>query len=236
MHTKEKRPGKTTSTYIFLLIVVILSGMIFLVPFHWTVGIILLLTLISIGGLFLLVRWHAKNTAYICPNCGHTFMISTAKDFLSPHWFNKKLLKCPKCGKSSWCEMIEADSMQEDISTEKEENIETKPTHSLYLQIGMVLLAYLFLWVVTLYIYSKLPETIPTHFDMTGKPDTWGDKSSFFTLPLFATILPVTHGIFCLYAAKQGYRSAVYTLLTFVITTSLLIFAGLQFLTLSSSV
>lgn len=233
MDIEEKRYWRKTITYICLLTAAILAGAIFLIPFHWPVGFIVWLLILFGGGLFSLVRWHANNTAYICPKCGHTFMISTAKDFLSPHMGDKKLLRCPKCGESSWCKVISVKSVKGEISFKKEEKIKTKSTKSLYIQIGIVLFVYLLLWANTLYIYPKLPETIPTHFDITGKPDAWGHKSSFLILPFFAMIFPMLHGIFCLYATKQGYKSFVYPLLTVVFIIILLIFRGLQYLTLS---
>ncbi|MEY2648394.1 MAG: Immunity protein SdpI, partial [Bacteroidota bacterium] len=33
------------------------------------------------------------------------------------------------------------------------------------------------------YLYPTLPETIPTHFNLEGKADAWGDKSNIFLLP-----------------------------------------------------
>ena len=37
------------------------------------------------GGLFMLVMWHKKSTAYHCLICGNKFEISFLTDFLSPH-------------------------------------------------------------------------------------------------------------------------------------------------------
>jgi DNA-directed RNA polymerase subunit RPC12/RpoP len=48
--------------------------------------------------IFLLILWHARKTAYLCPHCDHEFEISFWKDLISPSFFDKKLLKCPKCG------------------------------------------------------------------------------------------------------------------------------------------
>ncbi|MDH7576965.1 MAG: hypothetical protein QHH75_03875 [Bacillota bacterium] len=89
-----------TFLYIFLFIGLVIGGGMLLIPLGEAVGFLGWL-LLTAGGLFLLVRWHARSTAYICPKCSHFFMISVAEDFLSPHMMDKKLLKCPKCREKS---------------------------------------------------------------------------------------------------------------------------------------
>ena len=118
---QEKKYWKKTIFYIFLLTAVIVVGAILLIPLYWPIGLIIWLFVPSGVALFLLVRWHAKSTAYICPKCGHTFMISTTKDFLRPHLIDKKLLRCPKCGEKSWCEAVSVESLGEKTSFEKSE-------------------------------------------------------------------------------------------------------------------
>jgi len=58
-----------------------------------------------IGGLLLLISWHSKATAYLCPKCGYEFEISVLTDFLGPHGVDKddgwKYLKCPNCSARS---------------------------------------------------------------------------------------------------------------------------------------
>lgn len=54
------------------------------------------------GGLFLLILWHKKSTAYRCPRCGNEFEISFLTDFFSPHGVTNTgggwmYLKCPRC-------------------------------------------------------------------------------------------------------------------------------------------
>jgi len=44
----------------------------------------------------------------------------------------------------------------------------------------------LFLCVYTLRIFKKLPEKIPTHFDLEGKPDHFGGKRFAFFSPCFS--------------------------------------------------
>lgn len=89
-----------TIIYVAAFITIIIIGTIFLLPVYWYIWLILV-----VGCLFLLVRWHAKNFAYRCPNCGHEFEISIFIDFISPHGPGEaggwKYLKCPKCHKRS---------------------------------------------------------------------------------------------------------------------------------------
>lgn len=43
---------------------------------------------------------------YKCPNCGEKF-VPTLKDFIfGLHTFTKRKLKCPKCGKKSYCKKL----------------------------------------------------------------------------------------------------------------------------------
>lgn len=44
------------------------------------------------------------------------------------------------------------------------------------------------LWIYTLRVFKKLPEKIPTHFDLEGKPDSFGRKRSIYFLPILSLI------------------------------------------------
>jgi len=90
-------------TAFLLLIFVMTLGLfsIFLLPGYWYFWL-----LIVAVELALLVAWHAKNFAYRCPRCGEVFEISTLGDFLGPNGVNKKYLKCPKCRKKAWAEVL----------------------------------------------------------------------------------------------------------------------------------
>ncbi|XZF13513.1 DUF1648 domain-containing protein [Chitinophagaceae bacterium MMS25-I14] len=46
-------------------------------------------------------------------------------------------------------------------------------------------------WVIAGYGYSILPETIPTHFDLQGKINGYGNKLTVFILPFIAVLLYV---------------------------------------------
>lgn len=40
----------------------------------------------------------------------------------------------------------------------------------------------------TLYYYSRLPDTIPTHFDTAGNPDGYSGKDTFWAIPAVAFV------------------------------------------------
>lgn len=46
------------------------------------------------------------------------------------------------------------------------------------------------LWIVSLYAYFTLPEEIATHFGLSGKPTSYGDKTGFLILPIAFSITP----------------------------------------------
>lgn len=50
-------------------------------------------------------------------------------------------------------------------------------------------LTLLAVWALVLWLYPKLPDTIPTHFDLKGNPDDYGSKQTIFTLPAVASLL-----------------------------------------------
>jgi transcription elongation factor Elf1 len=236
MDIETKKLWLKMTIYIILYLAIMIASAIFIIPISMPAGLIIWIFIISIGT-YLIIRWHAKNTVFICPKCNHKFTITTTKDFLSPHFFDKKLLRCPDCGESSWCKAISAKSIQVDISrAERYKQAKTKPAKSLYIQMGIVLFLYLILWGNAFYLYAKLPDTVPTHFDIAGKPDAWGAKSSFFFLPLSATIFPLLHGLFCLYAVKEGYKSLIYPAITIIFIITLLIFIGIQYSIFSQAI
>jgi hypothetical protein len=51
------------------------------------------------------------------------------------------------------------------------------------------LLTLLAVWVFVLWLYPRLPEVIPTHFDLKGQPDDYGSKQTLFILPVVASLL-----------------------------------------------
>ncbi len=37
--------------------------------------------------------------------------------------------------------------------------------------------------------WSVIPDKVPAHFDISGKPNSWGEKKSLFILPVVSIIL-----------------------------------------------
>ena len=90
---------KKSAIVLIPFIATIVITAIILTPFSWPVGFLIWIVLVM-GMLLLLVRWHARNTIYHCPNCGNNFEISAFEDLVSPHgtangsW---TYLRCPRC-------------------------------------------------------------------------------------------------------------------------------------------
>ncbi len=92
--------GKT-AFLLFIFVTVMSLSSIILFSEYWYFWL-----LIVVGGMTLIVTWHAKNFAYRCPGCGEIFEVSAMEDFFGPNGVNKKYLRCPKCGKRAWAEIL----------------------------------------------------------------------------------------------------------------------------------
>lgn len=90
-----------TALVLLLFIGVIILSSILLLPYYWYIWLLAVIT----GGLALVI-WHTKNFAYLCPKCGKVFEISILENFLSPNGINRKYLKCPRCRRRSWAEIL----------------------------------------------------------------------------------------------------------------------------------
>lgn len=45
------------------------------------------------------------------------------------------------------------------------------------------------LWMLALFAFLKMPNTIPTHLNASGQADKYGNKGTIFILPIIATII-----------------------------------------------
>lgn len=62
--------------------------------------------LIVLAGIIMLIAWHARNFAYLCPRCGKVFEVSTFEDFVGPNGGKKKYVRCPECRRRAWAEIL----------------------------------------------------------------------------------------------------------------------------------
>lgn len=46
-----------------------------------------------------------------------------------------------------------------------------------------------FIWIITVFHYRNLPETIPTHFNAAGQADGFGPRATLFILPALGTLV-----------------------------------------------
>jgi uncharacterized membrane protein len=63
----------------------------------------------------------------------------------------------------------------------------------------------LFLWLSVFYMYKHLPDIIPTHFNVSGEVDDYGNKYTLFLIPLLGTVLFVVMSILVRYPEKFNY-------------------------------
>ena len=73
----------------------------------------------------------------------------------------------------------------------------------------LCLVFFVILWFITIWNYSSLPETIPTHFDFKGDADHCGGKGTIFGIPIITTILYILLTILNKYPHLHNYATKV---------------------------
>lgn len=56
------------------------------------------------------------------------------------------------------------------------------------IMIAITIIAVTLIWIYVIFNISKLPNLIPTHFAMDGKPNSWGSKNTILIMPIICTI------------------------------------------------
>ena len=101
----------TTMWIIMTVSMIALLGGSFLVYFFVPEGVWQLVAVLGICVLFLIPCFYALKLeisvgAYKCKNCGHEFVPSYSEALNAMHAGFTRHLKCPKCGKRTWCKKI----------------------------------------------------------------------------------------------------------------------------------
>ncbi len=114
MAKELERKNKTVWTSMWIIMGVSVLGLIgglavaaFLIP----EGILQLVTILGICVLFLIPCFYALKLevsvgAYKCKNCGHEIVPTYMQALNAMHMGTTRYLKCPECGKRSWCKKI----------------------------------------------------------------------------------------------------------------------------------
>ena len=90
-----------TAQVLFTFTILITIPLVFLHQEHWYIWL-----MIISEGLALLAVWYAKNFSYLCPKCSEVFKVSKFDDLISPNGVNKKYLRCPRCRRRAWADIL----------------------------------------------------------------------------------------------------------------------------------
>ena len=114
MAKELEKKNKTVWTSMWIIMDVSVIGLIgglavsaFLIP----EGILQLLTILGICVLFLIPCFYALKLevsvgAYKCKNCGHEIVPTYKQALNAMHMGTTRYLKCPECGKRTWCKKV----------------------------------------------------------------------------------------------------------------------------------
>ncbi len=151
--------------------------------------------------IFLFVKASYNETYYECPKCKALFKPDFTDHVLAPHQTYLKLLKCPKCGKISWCPLK--------IFMGKDVRVKVKPPEEkLDANLERCLKIFTFF-----YIISLMPSIL---------------KLNWFPL-IPSTVIYIIVFAELKNAIKKGYRTHVLQALTYFLIIPLMLFFFLGF-------
>lgn len=93
------------------------------------------------------------------------------------------------------------------METRPKIKLELSPTDQVLEIVGWFTLATL--WWLTLMSYFKLPDTIPTHYNLAGQADSYGSKENILALPMVGTILFVVMTVLSQYPHIFNYPTEI---------------------------
>jgi uncharacterized membrane protein len=70
---------------------------------------------------------------------------------------------------------------------------------------GISITLLILMWCYCIINYMELPETIPTHFNAVGEPDSYGSKQTIWLIPIIATVLYIVMFILNKYPHIHNY-------------------------------
>jgi DNA-directed RNA polymerase subunit RPC12/RpoP len=114
MAKELERKNKTVWTAMWIILsvsMVALIGGLMLVAYFVPEGPWMLAAILAICVVFLIPCFYALKLeisvgAYKCKHCGHEFVPTYAQALNAMHMGTTRYLKCPACGKRSWCKKV----------------------------------------------------------------------------------------------------------------------------------
>lgn len=110
LERKNRIIWKSMWVILFVSMIALFAGM-FLTVFLVPEGIWQLVSVISLGVVFLIPCFYALKLevsvgVYKCKNCGHEIVPTYSQALRSMHKGTTRYLKCPKCKKRTWCKKV----------------------------------------------------------------------------------------------------------------------------------
>ena len=109
---EDKNKKVWTSMWMILILstIALLAGIttsIFLIPKGiWTLITVLLSCVVFVIPCYYALKLEISVGAYKCKNCGHEIVPTYKEAMMAMHRGTTRHLKCPKCGKRTWCKKI----------------------------------------------------------------------------------------------------------------------------------
>lgn len=72
----------------------------------WRVGLIAIAVVIMIGGIAVAAALEMRSAWFKCLKCNKTFIPTKTAYLMGVHTITRRHLKCPHCGKRSWCKRV----------------------------------------------------------------------------------------------------------------------------------
>ncbi len=113
--TKEvERKNRTIWTAMWVIMIVSLVALLagiaacaFLIPEGpWQAAAVLAITILFIIPCFYALKLEVSVGAYKCKNCGHEIVPTFGEALMAMHRGFTRYLKCPNCGKRTWCKKV----------------------------------------------------------------------------------------------------------------------------------
>ena len=110
LERKNKIIWKTMWILMIVSFTALIAGLFvaaFLIPEGvWQLVVILVDCIAFLIPCFYALKLEVSVGAYKCKNCGHEIVPTYKQALNAPHMGTTRYLKCPKCGKRSWCKKI----------------------------------------------------------------------------------------------------------------------------------